>query len=62
MKTETVRAFLDAADDLLAAQQQLMPQPLSQELRGLAEAYVAARRTLMEKASRHSPSRASAAR
>ena len=62
MKAEKVRAFLDAADDLLAAQQQLMPQPLSQELRGLAEAYVATRRALMEKASNRPPSRASAAR
>jgi hypothetical protein len=42
-----VRAFLDAADDLLAAQQQLMPDPLPADLRALAEAYTAARTPLL---------------
>jgi hypothetical protein len=35
---EAVQAFLDAADDLLAAQQALVPHPLSGELRDLTEA------------------------
>ena len=42
-----VRAFLDAADDLLATQQRAMPHPLSEELRALTEAYVAARAPLL---------------
>ncbi len=40
---EAVQAFLDAADDLLAAQQRLMPHPLSEELRALTAAYRDAR-------------------
>ena len=47
MKAEVVRAFLDAADDLLATQQSAMPHPLSEELRALTEAYVAARAPLL---------------
>jgi uncharacterized protein (DUF1778 family) len=35
MKAAIVRAFLDAADDLLAAQQRLMSRPLPEELRAL---------------------------
>jgi hypothetical protein len=45
---ECVQAFLDAADDLLAAQQRLMPHPLSEELRALTEAYIAMRAALMD--------------
>jgi hypothetical protein len=43
MMPESVQAFLGAADDLLAAQQALMPHPLSEELRALTEAYIAMR-------------------
>ena len=46
MKAAAVRALLDAADDLLAAQQRLMPQPLPDELRTLTEAYIARRAAL----------------
>jgi hypothetical protein len=43
-----VQAFLDAADDLLAAQQQVMTQPVSVELRALTEAYVALRLVVLD--------------
>ena len=50
MKAQTVQTFLDAADDLLAAQQQSMPQPLSEELKSLTKAYIARRSALMDEA------------
>ena len=55
MKADTVRAFLDAADDLLAAQQQLMPDPLPAKLRAFTEAYVEKRAVLMNQALRRQP-------
>jgi hypothetical protein len=48
VKAAVVRAFLDAADDLLAAQQQLMPQPLPEELRAPTEGYIARREALID--------------
>jgi hypothetical protein len=53
MMPESVQAFLGAADDLLAAQQALMPHPLSEELRALTEAYIAMRAALMDEAALH---------
>jgi hypothetical protein len=44
---ELVKAFLEAADDLLAAQERLMPTPASEKLRTLTEAYIVARGALM---------------
>ena len=55
MKAETVRALLDAADDLLAAQQRLMPDPLPAKLRALTEAYIEKRAVLMNQAPRRQP-------
>jgi hypothetical protein len=42
VKAEGVRSFLHSADDLLAAQQGFMPDPLLEGLRALTEAYIAA--------------------
>ena len=50
---EAVQAFLDAADDLLTAQQALLPHPLPEELRELTEAYIAMRAALMDEAALH---------
>ena len=47
MRKAEVRAFLDAADDLLAAQQRLMPDPLPEELRSLTMAYLEKRAVLL---------------
>jgi hypothetical protein len=48
---ELVKAFLAAADDLLAAQERLMPEPAPEKLRRLTEAYIVARGALMYEAS-----------
>jgi hypothetical protein len=42
-----VKTFLEAADDLLAAQEGLMPEPAPKKLRTLTEAYIVARGALM---------------
>ena len=50
VRRATAQAFLDAADDLLASQQQLMPHPLPEELKTLTKAYIARRVALMDEA------------
>jgi hypothetical protein len=40
VRAAIVQAFLDAADDLLSAQQRHMPDPLPPELQALAVAYL----------------------
>lgn len=49
MSDELVKAFLAAADNLLAAQEQLVPTPTPapDKLRTLTEAYIVARGALM---------------
>jgi hypothetical protein len=48
---DVVRAFLEAADGLLAAQECLMPEPAPEKLRRLTEAHIVARGALMYEAS-----------
>jgi hypothetical protein len=48
VRAAVVQTFMDAADDLLAAQQRHMPHPLSDELRALTDAYIAARSAAMD--------------
>ena len=59
MTTTTIKAFLDAADDLLTAQQALLPVPLAEDIRALTEAYLEARAPLLYR--RRSSRRQSAA-
>ena len=50
-----VEALIDAADDLLAAQQQFMPKPLSDEMRTLTETYLEVRAVALS--TRRAPTR-----
>jgi hypothetical protein len=47
VKASIVEAFIDAADDLLAAQQRFMPKPLSDEIRTLTKAYLEVRAVVL---------------
>ena len=47
MKSADLKALLDAADDLLTSQQALLPVPLPDEIRALAQAYLKARSLLL---------------
>jgi hypothetical protein len=55
VKASMVEALIDAADDLLAAQQQFMPKPLSDEMRTLTETYLEVRAVALS--ARRAPTR-----
>jgi hypothetical protein len=47
MRTADLRAFLDAADDLVTAQQALLSEHLPEDIRTLVQAYLEARAILL---------------